>query len=184
MTPHEILRARSAEAGLVATLPLLITVAFYAIVVRSVWRARGVRRDALAEYNRAIIVTIIRIATFLLTYLPVTLVMIFDIQPDIISNAGYHYLSYLFWAQSIVSPYVTLQDNDFREKMFMNNKDTQRNGNRADAREVVLQDLDRTIGPEPEDDARERKRGKSFRMFQRAISFITSADLRTVRGSE
>lgn len=66
----------------------------------------------------------------------------------------------------------------------MNNKDTQRNGNRADAREVVLQDLDRTIGPEPEDDARERKRGKSFRMFQRAISFITSADLRTVRGSE
>ena len=196
-TAEELLAVRSVTTAVLALLPLLLTAGCYSVIMRSVWLAKEVRTEAASEYNRVIAVTFVRLLSLVVTYLPVCLLVVVEVRAGVVGGEAHHYLGHLLWMQSVASPFITLQDNDFREKIMVPNQHAPRpaaannnNNGTAGASPVpgrVLPDIGSSGGQDGEEhrarNLREMRRENRKSQLQRAISFITSADLRTIRNS-
>ncbi|KAL8588453.1 hypothetical protein ACOMHN_024555 [Nucella lapillus] len=193
-TAESLLIARSVTTAVLCLLPLLISALCYTIVIRSVWLAREVRTESASEYNRVIFVTLLRLLSLVLTYLPVCLVFIAEVRSGLIPEAAHWVLGHFLWLQSVLSPFVTLQDNDFREKMMVPNKHApgggggvHKNGVGEDGGVGVMPDIGSSGGQDGEEhrarNLQELNREMRRSQLQRGLSFITSADMHTIRGS-
>ena len=194
--------------------------------MRSVWLARSVRTESATEYNRVVLVTFVRLLTLVLTYLPLCAVAVADVAPGVVPDPARRLVGHLLWLQSVLSPFVTLQDNDFRDKLMVprhaagleaggaaatskngvgrhhhhhhrhrhggrNGKDPGsggggEGGGGAGGEGGVTPDIGSSGGPDGEEHrARniEEMKAESRRQLQRGLSFITSSDMRTIRGS-
>lgn len=191
-TSHRLLVAHSVTTALLCLLPLLLTLACYALVMRSVWLAREVRTESASEYNRVVLVTFLRLLSLLLTYFPVCLMEVMDVTSGVVPDAARRYVGHLLWLQSAVSPFVTLQDNDFRDKLIVPDHVAGAEGKgpggrgRRGKEGGVMPDIGSSGGQDGEEHrARniEQMNQESRRQLQRGISFISSADMKTIRGS-
>ena len=193
MTSESLLAAQSVTTAVLCALPLLVTMACYVIIMRSVWLAREVRTESASEYNRVVLVTFVRLLSLFLTYFPVSLVEMMDVTSGAGPDAARRYVGHLLWLQSVVSPFVTLQDNDFRGKLMVPKHVAGVEGNgvegghgRAGKDGGIMPDIGSSGGQDGEEHrARniEEMNQESRRQLQRGLSFITSADMRTVRDS-
>lgn len=179
---------QSVETALICTVPITLTAIFYGLILRSVWKAREVRQECLAEYNRAIAVTLTRVVTLTLTYFPLSLVLILDAKSGLIPDTVHRYIGFLYCAQSVISPFVTLQDNDFRQK-FIQSKNghvakSPRNGTEGnEAGPSMSPEIEIVAGAGGQDENVSNTKTRRERFpppFERALSFFTSSDLRSI----
>ncbi|XP_021375530.1 neuromedin-U receptor 2-like [Mizuhopecten yessoensis] len=146
--------------GLISVTPVTLTALCHMWIVYKICSTGLTKLDRIderASYVRINTMAILRTLLVLVCWVPYLLVNMLGADPDPLTPRIRGYLDYLLCAQSVISPYITLQDSDFSDSVTRK---------KTIARRGILN-------------------GNSFRLsLKKCISNITSGELRTNRPTE